>query len=599
MKLSGPRSPLSTALAMALSILLLAPSLAAQAPPPESGETFFESIEVEVVNVEVFVTRRNGEPVRGLTREDFQLLEDGKPVPITNFYAIADGAQQLAADEDEDAAQPVQVPDAAAPAVAAPETASVPEEQRLHLALYVDDRNLTQAGRNRVLAEVEKFFAGRPKGEDRLLLVSYNGSLTVRQAPTDDPAALAAAMEEVAKGAPRGTHEINETRRLLAEIAQIPGVGESGGNNPANDIAVIDELRSSIKTYAQKRQTEIRGSLGALGQFVGWLSGLPGRKALLYVSGGLSLEPGEALTRVWGAKFGGEEVELEGYLQSYQYETSRLLSLVAERANASRVTFYALGAPEAISGASAEFAGMPEWTSQDLESVELANRTDSLVALAADTGGLAALDAVRAGSVLERMRRDLDSYYSLGFTPSHPRDGKVHRLEVRLRDRSLSVRHREGYRSNSMAELMGSRVLAALALGEASNPLAVALEFGKEQESAKGQVHLPVLVRFALSDLVLVPRDTLYEGRVRLYVAARDDKGRTSRVRQIEIPVRVPREELREALARQAGYVVKLHLRSGKHRVAVTVLDDVGRVASTVTASYPSQVAGKAQGGTR
>src|SRR5689334_8108116 len=57
----------------------------------DSGQTFFESIDVNVVNVEVYVTDRDGKRVQGLTRDDFQVLEDGKPVEITNFYAVSEG----------------------------------------------------------------------------------------------------------------------------------------------------------------------------------------------------------------------------------------------------------------------------------------------------------------------------------------------------------------------------------------------------------------------------------------------------------------------------------------------------------------------------
>lgn len=57
----------------------------AQAQEPASD--FFEEIEVNVVNVEVFVTDKKGNPVTDLTAEDFEILEDGKPVTITNFYA--------------------------------------------------------------------------------------------------------------------------------------------------------------------------------------------------------------------------------------------------------------------------------------------------------------------------------------------------------------------------------------------------------------------------------------------------------------------------------------------------------------------------------
>src|SRR5712692_243528 len=60
-----------------------APAAPQRAAPP----TFFESIDVEVVNVDVVVTDRQGQAATGLGRDDFSVFEDGKAVPITNFYA--------------------------------------------------------------------------------------------------------------------------------------------------------------------------------------------------------------------------------------------------------------------------------------------------------------------------------------------------------------------------------------------------------------------------------------------------------------------------------------------------------------------------------
>src|SRR3954468_4562413 len=45
-----------------------------------------ESIDVRIVNVDVTVTSK-GAPVTGLTRDDFEIFEDGKQQKITNFYA--------------------------------------------------------------------------------------------------------------------------------------------------------------------------------------------------------------------------------------------------------------------------------------------------------------------------------------------------------------------------------------------------------------------------------------------------------------------------------------------------------------------------------
>ena len=46
-----------------------------------------DSVRVDVVNVEVFVTDKDGKPVYGLKREDFELIVRGEQVEISNFFA--------------------------------------------------------------------------------------------------------------------------------------------------------------------------------------------------------------------------------------------------------------------------------------------------------------------------------------------------------------------------------------------------------------------------------------------------------------------------------------------------------------------------------
>src|SRR5437016_4959895 len=79
-------------LATALLLIAAAP-LAAQAPAPspsprrEAPPVTF-AVEVGYVEVDAIVTDRAGQPVRDLTREDFVVLEDGKPQTIELFTQI-------------------------------------------------------------------------------------------------------------------------------------------------------------------------------------------------------------------------------------------------------------------------------------------------------------------------------------------------------------------------------------------------------------------------------------------------------------------------------------------------------------------------------
>src|SRR5205809_6935145 len=79
---------------------ILAISFFIAALPLLAQEKLVETIEVRVTNVDVVVTDRAGNPVHGLTRDDFELLENGKPQTITNFYEVKPeptGATSIAA----------------------------------------------------------------------------------------------------------------------------------------------------------------------------------------------------------------------------------------------------------------------------------------------------------------------------------------------------------------------------------------------------------------------------------------------------------------------------------------------------------------------
>ena len=74
----------------AIAILLLAalPAAGQEEPLPD---LFTDVLDVRVVNVEVVVADRDGNRVRGLHESDFELLVDGKPVPIGYFTEIDEG----------------------------------------------------------------------------------------------------------------------------------------------------------------------------------------------------------------------------------------------------------------------------------------------------------------------------------------------------------------------------------------------------------------------------------------------------------------------------------------------------------------------------
>lgn len=73
----------SALLCLATVAVFPSPSTAQEAPPSQSG--LVEKVEVRLVIMDVQVLDRKGKPVSGLTRGDFDLTVDGRPVPLATF----------------------------------------------------------------------------------------------------------------------------------------------------------------------------------------------------------------------------------------------------------------------------------------------------------------------------------------------------------------------------------------------------------------------------------------------------------------------------------------------------------------------------------
>src|SRR5436190_13999788 len=72
---------------MRTTIALMLFAVLAQTPaPPQPPVTF--KVEVNYVEIDANVTDAQGKFVRALTRDDFQVLEDGKPQALTVFSMV-------------------------------------------------------------------------------------------------------------------------------------------------------------------------------------------------------------------------------------------------------------------------------------------------------------------------------------------------------------------------------------------------------------------------------------------------------------------------------------------------------------------------------
>ena len=534
------------------------------APAGTGNEIFFERLDVNVVNVEVYVTDRAGRPVLGLGPEDFRIFEDGREVEVTNFYAVDDGQRRGPAGSVP-SIPPVPGGEGTGAAL---EPLAVPEDQRLHLIVLFDNLHLRPFSRNRVVRELRQFLGRNLGAEDRAMVATYERTLNVQQPFTSDSRLLEAALAKIEKMTGFAQQKDSERREVIRRV-------ESSNNQ--------FEAESFVDFYAKAAYNDLTRSIDGMKQLVGSLSGLPGRKALLHVSDGLPAQAGQDLFLLLDQKY---THGIAGELRSSRYGVrSELRELVAQ-ANSNRVTFYTLEATglRSHSSLSAESGGTQDGgSSVDLDIARASNEAEPLQLMADGTGGRAVFGSNNLARALGDMKQDFDSYYSLGYAPGHSGDGRYYRIEVRLRDKKKwSVRHRAGYRDKTAENRLTDGTLAALLHAAEKNPVGVSFQLGAPRPRGDGTYLVGIEVKIPIGEVTLVPQEGQHLGRFQVSLAVMDDKEGTSPPDLAPLSLAIPDREVARARRQDYVYAVDLLMRKGTQTVAVGFRDELSGTTAFV-----------------
>ncbi len=552
--------------------------------PNEDG-VFLDIVLVNLVNVEVYVTDKKGNRILGLTRDDFEIEVDKKPMAISNFYAVengkarGDGIEPLPQPEVAEAVPGRRPPGRRPPGRRPPgrrgDEPPVPEDQRLHLILYVDNLNLHPFTRNKAFRYIRTFLRERLKpGVDEVMLITYERSMHVRHPFTTDAELVASTLYELEEHSAHAVHFDSDRRDMLNMIYD-------------EDLANMVNLRGRARSYAESIYNDMDFTVRALSEMVETLAGLPGRKAILYVSDGLSMRPGEDVFYALEDQARKTASSDQGILMEiHRYDMSRDFRQLTNKANANRVTFYTLDAAGLRTYSYMEAQNATPGGGAFIDQVHFSNLQGSLMYMAEETGGMSIINTNNFGPGLERVADDFDNYYSLGFVSGTADSGRYHRIKVRFKDETKKyvVRHREGYRDKPMETRMTDSTLAALHFGYQSNSLGVEIEFGRPQPEEKGRRFLvPVSVRIPLGNIAYLPSGEFQRGRLRIFIAARDEEGGLSPVQNVELPIDIPEAQFETAKQQHYRYDITLQMRKGRQVLAVGVHDEIGAVSGFVT----------------
>jgi VWFA-related protein len=392
----------TTLVLMLLAALVQAPAPPpAQPPPPQPPVTF--KVEVNYVEIDANVTDAQGNFVRTLTKDDFQVIEDGKPQSLTAFSMVDIPIERV---------DPPLFSKAAIP----PDVVSnrTPFEGRVFV-LVVDDLHTRVSRTSRTRAAARQFVERYIGANDIVAVVNTSGYGRSMQDFTSNRQLALKAID-----AAMGGKADSSTQAAIQDYyanRDMPGA-------TSNANAAFNEMQ---------RYTNARNSMRTLKNLADFLAGMRGRrKAVVYFSEGINYNVTDPFNNP--------------HATDVQREIRELVA-AATRANVNVYSVDPRGVTTGLEDA-IEIGSLPADGSIGTTDMmnELRLEQDSLRVVADETGGFAVLNQNDFRNGFSRILEDNSSYYVLGYYPANEkRDGRFRNVQVKVLKPGLKVRARRGY----------------------------------------------------------------------------------------------------------------------------------------------------------
>jgi VWFA-related protein len=422
---------LSALIGCQIALIVAAPAFAPAQQVPDSGVVI--RTETRVVLVDTVVTDKKGDYVRNLTLKDFKVLEDNKEQQIKTFTFQSDPA---------------------APA----------GSQKRYIVLFFDNSTMDFGGQAQARQAAAKFIDANAGPNRMMAIVNFGGALQLAQNFTDDTARLKRIVsgEKIASVSPNGDAAMGQLSRAAADFGArdmllalrslaknlntVPGrktliLFTAGfpltSERISETTATIDMCnRSNVAIYP----IDVRGLVS--GVPVAALE--PGPRLALPFGAGMSFfQRGGAPGGGTGAKPGGGSPSPGG-------GGGRTTAPVTSGPAPGR------GNAPASPGVGRTINPNPNMNTigpaSQARNIMIPKMPDSPVdnqnvmhMLADGTGGFVIRNTNDLFAGLEKIGKEMDEYYVLGYTPPESEEGSCHSLRVKVDQGGSSVRARSGY----------------------------------------------------------------------------------------------------------------------------------------------------------
>ncbi|HYC62194.1 MAG TPA: VWA domain-containing protein, partial [Thermoanaerobaculia bacterium] len=457
-------------------------------------QTFEEKVEVTYIEVPVTVLR-DGKPLRGLTREHFELRDERGPRAIESFEMIDFAATEAKA------ISPLN-----------------PASRRNFLLLFdLSYSNPTSIGRAQIAAR--SFIARGIGGRDRVAVgvVDVDRGFRFVTAFTTDRELLVSAIADPRNFRTNDPLQITAKNALEAAPLNTAGLGQTPNENMEN---LVDIARQADRLTEALSRTRVRREVDLLSDVARALQKLAGRKHLVLLSEGFD-------PRLVTGRDIGETEE--------QQEENRAITHGEVWKVDSDKRF---GSPEAMQGIE-RMADVFRRADVVLHAVDIQgvrvkndvrggarfNSNGGLFLLADSTGGTVFRNSNDITSEFDRLSKQQEVVYVLGFHAPVGTAGQFHELKVKLVNvPGARVQHRRGYydagaESTIERSLTTAEVIVNDLPQDAIGVHAVAAPFPTGGSSAQ----VPVVLEINGADIVAASKNGIATADVFIY--AFDDGG--------------------------------------------------------------------------
>jgi len=389
----------SAVLAAAALAVGIGPALVAQQTP-----TFRAS--VKLIDIDVIATDKDGKFIRDLTRDDFEIIEDGKVQDLQTFSFVDVPPGEVA-------------PAPSVPGLE-PDTVSNAAVIGRIFAILMDSPSSRLC----------------PSDAAYLPLVrrAANSFIDDYMVPGDQAAVIHVL------GTYKASQTFTASKPLLHAAIDRYGTGLTGPIGDVVTASSADSLEGPTGVEQANRQLETFRTIEDLATRLGSVSGR--RKSILWMGAQLrfsipdcpdTMPPRQPSDPIRFTKLDCEAIRQRWGTLDAAYRDA------LSAATRNNVVIHAI---DPCGLTTVLTVGAPGQASEPAE----LDRMSALRAVAEDTGGLSVVGTNNFAGGFQNIVRESSTYYVLGYAPATEyRDGKFHNVQVRVKKRGVQVRARKGY----------------------------------------------------------------------------------------------------------------------------------------------------------